>query len=125
MESLDLADYRAAVARLYLSPFGLDEFRARRDELFATHPQSPIPAGERAGFTGLRYFPATDDAIVEAELRAEPGRLEIDTGGPDGVVRYERVGVLDTPWGGLSLWWIAAYGGGVVLPGRGGTRGKK
>ena len=125
MESLELADYRAAVARLYLSPAGLDEFRARRDELFATHPQSPIPAAERAGFTGLRYFPPTDAAIVEAELREAPGRLDIDTGGPDGVVRYERVGVLDTPWGRLSLWWIAAYGGGLFLPVRDGTSGKE
>ena len=124
MERLDLAGYREAVARLYLSDAGLDEFRARRDHLFATHPQSPIPPAERAGFAGLRYFPRNDEAVVEAVLRAEPGRLEIDTGGPDGVVRYERVGVLDTPWGELSLWQIAAYGGGLFLPVRDGTCGK-
>jgi uncharacterized protein (DUF1684 family) len=124
MEALELAGYREAVARLYLSPVGLAEFRVRRDELFASHPQSPIPSAERANFAGLRYFPPTDEAIVEAVLRAEPGRLEIDTGGPDGVVRYERVGVLSTPWGSLSLWWIAAYGGGLFLPLRDGTSGR-
>src|SRR5438034_10356355 len=106
MESLELAGYREAVARLYLAPTGLAEFRAGRDELFATHPQSPIPETERAGFTGLRYFPPTDDVIVEVAVRPEPGRLEIDTGGPDGVVRYERVGVLDAPWGRVALWWM-------------------
>jgi uncharacterized protein len=125
MEALELAEYREAMARLYLSPVGLDEFRAQRDELFATHPQSPIPAAERATFTGLRYFPPTDQAIIEAELRAEPGHLEIDTGGPDGVVRYERVGVLATSWGPLSLWWIAAYGGGLFLPMRDATSGRE
>ena len=125
MESLELADYREAVARLYLAPTGLVEFRAGRDKLFATHPQSPIPVQERAGFTGLRYFPPADDAIVEVVLRPEPGRLEIDTGGPDGVVRYTRVGVLDTRWGPLSLWWIAAYGGGLFLPVRDGTGGSE
>src|SRR5262249_36500216 len=123
MDALDLADYRAAVARLYLSPVGLAEFRAGRDRLFANHPQSPIPEPERAGFTGLRYFPENPDAIVEASLRAGPGALAIDTGGPDGEVRYERVGVLDTPFGPLSLWWIAAYGGGLFLPVRDATSG--
>jgi uncharacterized protein (DUF1684 family) len=38
-------------------------------------------------------------------------------------VRYHRVGILDTPWGALSLWWIAAYGGGLFLPVRDGTSG--
>jgi uncharacterized protein len=125
MDALELADYRHAVARLYLSPAGLMEFRIRRDVLFASHPQSPIPASARAAFTGLRYFPPTDEAIVEVKPREVPGRLDIDTGGPDGVVRYERVGVLATPWGDLSLWWIAAYGGGLFLPLRDATSGRE
>ncbi len=125
MEPVELADYREAVARLYLSGAGLAEFRARRDELFARHPQSPIPPEDRAHFAGLRYFPPTDDAIVEVALREAPGELEIDTGGPDGVVRYRRVGILDTPFGPLSLWWIAAYGGGLFLPFRDGTSGEE
>jgi len=124
MDALELADYREAVARLYLSPVGLDEFRAARDELFARHPQSPIPVAERAGFPGLRYFPGVPELVVEVPLRARSGRLGIDTGGPDGLVSYERVGVLDTPWGPLSLWWIAAYGGGLFLPVRDATCGR-
>ena len=121
MDALELADYRAAVARIYLSDADLTGFRAERDELFRSHPQSPIPRD--AKFDGLRYFPPADDAIAEVELRPEPGELEIDTGGPDGVVRYERAGILDTPWGELSLWWIAAYGGGLFLPVRDATCG--
>ncbi len=125
MDAVELADYREATARLYLSGVDLTGFRARRDELFARHPQSPIPPAERAGFTGLRYFPPADDAIVDVTLRGSPGQLEIDTGGPDGVVRYDRVGVLDTSYGPLSLWWIAAYGGGLFLPFRDGTSGRQ
>jgi uncharacterized protein len=125
MQAVELADYREAVARLYLSAGGLAEFRTRRDALFATHPQSPIPPDDRAGFAGLRYFPPADEAIIEVEVRERPGRIEIDTGGPDGVMRYERVGVLDTPWGALSLWWIAAYGGGLYLPFRDATCGNE
>jgi uncharacterized protein len=124
MEALELTDFRAATARMYLDSTGLKEFRARRDVLFATHPQSAIPAAERAGFRGLRYFEPDDDAICEVGLRPEAGEIDIDTGGPDGVVHYDRVGVLETPYGELSLWWIRAYGGGLFLPVRDGTCGK-
>lgn len=125
MQALELADYRAAVARIYLEATSLDDFRSRRDDLFATHPQSAIPAAARSSFTGLRYFPANPDAVVEARLRPADGSIDIDTGGPDGVVRYERAGILETPFGELSLWWIAAYGGGLFLPVRDGTSGKQ
>jgi uncharacterized protein (DUF1684 family) len=123
MQALELTDYRAAVARIYLEATGLEDFRARRDKLFATHPQSAIPESARSAFTGLRYFAPNDDAICEADLRPAAGEIDIDTGGPDGVVHYDRAGVLDTPFGELSLWWIAAYGGGLFLPVRDGTSG--
>jgi hypothetical protein len=121
MEALELSDYRAANARIYLEATGLKDFRARRDDLFATHPQSPVPPGS---FTGLRYYPANDDAIVEVELEVADGAVDIDTGGPDGVVHYRRAGILPTPFGELSLWWIEAYGGGLFLPVRDATCGK-
>jgi uncharacterized protein (DUF1684 family) len=121
VDLLELTDYRAAVARIYLSPADLTGFRRQRDELFRAHPQSPIPDPE--AFGGLRYFPPDDGAVAEVPVRPAHGDLEIDTGGPDGVVRYDRVGILETPWGELSLWWIAAYGGGLFLPVRDGTCG--
>ena len=121
MDALELADYRAAVARMYLADTDLAGFRARRDELFGTHPQSPI--ADRAGFRGLRYFPPDAAAVAEVDMRPADGEIDIDTGGDDGVVHYTRAGILDTPWGELSLWWIAAYGGGLFLPVRDGTCG--
>jgi uncharacterized protein (DUF1684 family) len=121
MDDLDLADWRERMARLYLSDVDIAGFRAERDALFRTHPQSPIPAPDRPSFGGLRYFPPNPSAVVEAPLRPATGTLEIDTGGADGVVRYRRVGVADTPWGPLTLWWIEAYGGGLFLPLRDGT----
>jgi uncharacterized protein (DUF1684 family) len=123
MQALELTDFRAATARMYLDSTDLKGFRARRDELFATHPQSAIPVGERAGFTGLRYYEPDDAFVCEADLRPEEGEIDIDTGGPDGVVHYEKVGVLETPYGELALWWIQAYGGGLFLPVRDGTSG--
>ncbi len=115
MQALELTDYRATVARMYLADTSLEEFRAERDTLFGTHPQSAIPEDERAAFTGLNYLPRNDDFIVEADVRTASGSIDIDTGGPDGVVHYKRAGVIESPFGELSLWWIEAYGGGRYL----------
>jgi len=123
---LDLADWRERVARLYLSDRDLTAFRTARDELFATHPQSPIPVAERAGFSGLRYFPPDPEAVVEMSLGSADGDpVVIDTGGPDGVLTYGRVGIAPTPFGPLTLWWLRAYGGGLFLPVRDGTSGRE
>ena len=115
MDDLDLLDWRERMARLYLSDLDLAGFRAARDELFRTHPSSPLPAAERSGVS-LRWYPPDPAAVVEAPLRPASGTASIDTGGPDGVVRYRRVGIAETPWGPLTLWWIEAYGGGLFLP---------
>jgi uncharacterized protein (DUF1684 family) len=123
VDLLELTDYREAVARMYLGDTDLAGFRAERDRLFGTHPQSAIAPGERAGFTGLRYFAPNSEFVAEVSLRAATGSIDIDTGGADGVVHYDRVGILSTPWGELSLWWIAAYGGGLFLPVRDTTCG--
>ncbi|GAA2541699.1 DUF1684 domain-containing protein [Winogradskya consettensis] len=121
VQALELADYRAAVARNYLTATDLADFRAQRDKLFANHPQSAIPRGE--SFDGLKYYPPNDEFVAEADLREAPGSIDIDTGGPDGVCHYTRAGILDTPWGELSLWWLQSYGGGLFLPVRDATSG--
>lgn len=115
MDLLDLADWRERVAALYLSDLGLDGFRAARDSLFATHPQSPV-AGRP--FDGLRYFAPDPAFTAECPVRPAPPAdpLKIDTGGDDGVIGYRRVGIAATPWGDLTLFWISAYGGGLFLP---------
>jgi uncharacterized protein (DUF1684 family) len=120
--ALTLADYRARVAASYLSDMDLAAFRAARDDLFATHPDSAAAPGT---FTGLRYFPADEAYVARVPMRPGEGVLAIDTGGEDGVLHYERVGVLDTPWGDLTLFWLKAYGGGLFLPFRDGTSGKE
>jgi uncharacterized protein (DUF1684 family) len=123
VDLLELTDYRESVARMYLGETDLAGFRAERDKLVGTHPQSAIPAGERAEFTGLPYFPESDEFVADVALRPAEGSIDIDTGGEDGVVHYIRAGILSTPWGELSLWWIAAYGGGLFLPVRDTTCG--
>ncbi len=46
---------------------------------------------------------------------AEPLRLDIPTA-TDGLVPWERVGVLRTPWGPLDVWELGSYGGGLWVP---------
>ncbi len=116
---LELADFRERVARLYLSDVDLDGFRARRAELFATHPQSPLAPGSPAP----EYFPPNPAAVVDAPLEPATGEYTVDTGDTDGVVSYRRLAVARTPFGPLTLFWIEAYGGGLFLPFRDATCG--
>jgi uncharacterized protein (DUF1684 family) len=69
------------------------------------------------------YDPALrfDDVSVGP---AEPVRLEIDTA-TDGVVPLERIGRVELRGvGGLDVWWLAVYGGGVFLPLRDASAGR-
>ena len=119
MNALELADWRQRIAALYLSNVDIHGFRSGRADLFRTHAQSPVPPGA----PGPRYFDPDPAYVAEVAIEPADGTIDIDTGGPDGVVRYERVGNLATPWGPLMLWWIQAYGGGLFLPFRDGTCG--
>ena len=129
---LDLADWRRGVGDLYRisGPDALTRFRHGRDELFRTHPQSPIEPEERASFTGLRYF--DPDPAYRVAARLEPGdgsELVIDTGGEDGAVRYRRAGQLAFNLGdrqcALTVLSLIQYAGGLFVPFRDLTSGRE
>jgi uncharacterized protein (DUF1684 family) len=120
---LDLVDWRRRVGDLYRisGQDALGRFRKARDELFRTHPQSPIEPDERASFKGLRYFDA--DPAYRVTARVEPGdgsELAIDTGGDDGAIRYRRVGKLAFELAGqacnLTILSLIQYAGGLFVP---------
>jgi uncharacterized protein len=119
---LDLVDWRRRVGHLYRlrGPGALDEFRRGRDNLFRTHPQSPIE--DRQSFAGLDYFPSDPLYRVSASFKptAQPTELVIDTGGEDGAIRYRRAGLLRFTLAGtecsLLVLSLVAYGGGLFLP---------
>ena len=94
-------------------------WRATRDELFATHPQTPLPAETRASFSGLPYFDYDPALRVTATVEpAERVQREIATSGVDpySFTRFARAG-FDVRGQGLSLdlYWLDGYGGGVYL----------
>jgi uncharacterized protein len=126
----ELADYRRRVILLYLAEptageAGVADFRRRRDQLFRDHPQSALTGSQRDAFRGLSYFDYDPEAVVRTRLESPAGGdpLEIDTGGEDGVIRYSRVGLLPTPYGALTLYWMKGYGGGLFLAFRDATAG--
>ena len=131
--SLTLLDWRRRVAALYAEVRAADDpaqaherWRAVRDELFATHPDSPLLPAARASFAGLpvaAYDPAWR-FVVEVDADVEPAHLEIPTG-TDGIVRFERRGVAQLPGvGALDVWWLGSYGGGVFVPLKDATAGR-
>ncbi|MEP7105747.1 MAG: DUF1684 domain-containing protein [Chloroflexota bacterium] len=128
-DDLDLADWRRRVGAMYRLPT-FEQWRADRDELFGEHPQSPIPPAERAAFTGLRWFPHDPAYRVGGVYeRGDDSRLEIDTGGDDGVVVYRRSGrVRFRLFGeelGLTVFRQLGYGGGLFVPFRDLTAGRE
>ena len=129
---LDLVDWRRRVGDQYRisGPDALDRFRRGRDELFRTHPQSPIEPEERASFTGLHYF--EPDPAYRVTARVEPGdgsELVIDTGGEDGAVHYRRIGRLAFTLAGqdcsLTVLSLIQYAGGLFVPFRDPTAGRE
>jgi uncharacterized protein (DUF1684 family) len=129
--TLTLLDWRRRVAALYAAvraapdpEDGWRTWRDGRDELFATHPDSPLDEAARARFSGLPFAPYDPGLRFEAVVeRAGPQRLEVPTTS-DGVVPFERVGTVQLDRiGRLDVWWLDSYGGGVFLPLRDGTAG--
>ena len=132
--SLTLLDWRRRVHALYAlvrasadPRTAHDTWRAGRDDLLAHHPDSPLTGEARAGFTGAPvapYDPAwRHEVTVDPDV--EPRRLEVPTG-TDGVVPFERVGVLRVPGvGALDVWWLASYGGGIFVPVKDGLAGRE
>jgi uncharacterized protein (DUF1684 family) len=120
---LDLADWRRRVGDLYRlrGPDALDRFRAGKDALFKSHPQSPVEPEERDVFSGLHYFPPDPAFRVPAQMDPGDGsELLIDTGGEDGAVRYRRAGVLRFQLAGepcrLTVLSLVQYAGGLFVP---------
>jgi uncharacterized protein (DUF1684 family) len=130
---LELLDYRRRVNTLYADVRALlandaraahAKWRAGRDDLFGTHPQSALPAHERAKFNGLAYRDYDPAFAFSAAVRPlSHERYDVDTS-TDSVIPFVRFGAVDLPIGSLEVFWLDAYGGGVFLPFRDLTSGK-
>jgi uncharacterized protein len=123
--SLALLDWRRRVARLYAEvrgepdiAAGHDHWRRTRDELLRTHPLSPIPESQRAGYPGAPVAAYDPELRFEVAVDTDVPSTHMDVlTGTDGIVRFDRIGRANLPGGGgLDVWWLAGYGGGVFVP---------
>ena len=134
-DTLALLDWKRRVFGLYAAvrtmppQSGWELWRETRDEMFRLHPQSPLPAEQRASFAGLEYWPYDPDARVLAELEdidAEP--RPIATSGTEEIAfrPLARAGfeLRGEPLE-LEVSWLAAYGGGAFLCFRDATSGRE
>ncbi len=132
--TLELLDWRRRVAELFAelrrrpaNGATLAWFRAEKDSLFKHHPQSPIPADERATFQGLPYWPFDPHARVVATLSSHAE----DAGAPEqcSEIAFTRIGTLSFELYGthyqLAALWIAGYAGGLFVPFKDATSGQQ
>ncbi|MFN8621046.1 MAG: DUF1684 domain-containing protein [Chloroflexota bacterium] len=150
---LALTDWRRAVAELYArwradAPTDPETatlvWREARDRLYREHPQSPVPAAERAAFRG-RWWPydpawrlmATLEPLAadapgphEEAAAAAPGSFASAIAAPasdGGTFRLRRIGTVRPggPLGdaALPVLWVEGYGNGLFLPFRDATNG--
>ena len=134
-ETLELLDWKRRVFSLYAAVRTLEPaagwklWRETRDELFRSHPQSPLPPEGRASFGGLEYWPYDPESRVLASLEdLEAPPEPVETSGTEPILfrpfaraRFELRG---EPLS-LEVAWLAAYGGGVFLSFRDTTSGNE
>ena len=101
-------------------------WRERRDELFRTHPQSPAP-----GHDPLQYFaydPAWRITAALRDLDRDPEPVAIGASGGETIL-FRPFALAELDFGerpsSLELYWLESYGGGVFLPFRDVTNGRK
>jgi uncharacterized protein (DUF1684 family) len=133
VDAFDIVDWRRRVFALYADVRATEDaaaahdlWRRTRDDLFATHPASPLTPEDHDGFGGLPVAPYDPDWRFEVEVReAAPSRVDLATG-TDGVVPFERLGVVEVPGvGSLDVWRLASYGGGLFVPVKDASAGKR
>jgi uncharacterized protein len=136
VDELDLLDWKRHVFALYAEVRAAPDpgaawsgWRAARDELFRTHPQSPLPAASRAAFAGLPYFEYDPALRVLASVEpAEEARISIAGSGEE-PTPFRRFATAAFELAGeprrLALYWLEAYGGGVFLPFGDATSGRE
>ncbi|MGH2719468.1 MAG: DUF1684 domain-containing protein [Actinomycetota bacterium] len=123
--AMTLLDWRRRVFALYAAvraephpEVGHRLWRTTRAELLSAHPDSPVPAAERASYPGpeVAAYDAAFRFEVALDPQVEPMHLDVATG-TDGVVAFDRLGRLHLPEiGDLDAWWLGSYGGGLFVP---------
>jgi uncharacterized protein len=122
-ELLELLDWKRRVFELYAEVRAAEDpaaawlhWRAVRDGLIRTHPQSPRP-----GYDDVAYFDYDPALRVLADVAPVAGESLPIAGSAQSSIPSHQFAVarFELPGEGpveLQLYWLEAYGGGVFLP---------
>jgi uncharacterized protein (DUF1684 family) len=131
---LEPASWRRMHSELYAAVRSEDDpqhgharWRRGRDELFRSHPQSPLPPGDPQRTTGLPYWPYDPQLRFEVPLLAAGAQAPRSVPASHGAITMDRIGCVRLPApvnAVLDVWWLRQYGGGLFLPLRDGTAGR-
>jgi uncharacterized protein (DUF1684 family) len=132
--ALELLDWKRRIFGVYAEVRATAEpsaawerWREVRDELFRSHPQSPLAAESRASYAGVPYFPYDPAYRVLARVQPAPAKAtQVGSRGREPIA-FERIarahfGLHDEERV-LELYWLVAYGGGLFVPFRDATSG--
>ncbi len=131
---LDLADYRRRVFGHYAAvranpdpAAAWADWRSQRDNLFLTHPQTPLEPHQRVdGYVTPFAAYDPDYRVLAQPIMAEEEHTEIGHSG-DGSTAFQPFAHVEValPSGDfrLTLYWLQGYGGGIFLPFRDATSG--
>ncbi len=133
-QELELVSWRREVSELYAAVRAEDDprrgherWRRGRDELFRSHPQSPLPTGDPLRFTGLPYWPYDRQWRFEVPLLPAGREASLSVPASGGAIPMILIGRVHLPApvdAGLDVWWLRQYAGGLFLPVRDGTAGR-
>jgi len=131
---LSLADWRRRIAELYVQVRAMSQhdprvawehWKAIREELYRTHPDSPVPAEERSSFRAVHFEYVPELRFEAAPVHGAPppearaGFLALPNSGLDRL-DFTRIGTVDVPFTlgtrTLALFWMSGYAGGLFLP---------
>ena len=136
MNELELLDWKRRIFELYAEVRAVpdpreawEHWRSVRDELYRTHPQSPLTQEAREGFSEVPYFPYDPALRVLADVDPAAAEVREIAGSAGSSMRFRRFGRARFVLGGaeqsLELFWLEGYGGGVFLPFGDRTSGKE
>ena len=131
---LELTSWRRMVAELYAAVRAQGDpqrghalWRNGRDELFRSHPQSPLPPGDKLREVGLPYWPYDPRLRFEAPLLPAGRDISLSVPTNEGSIPMTRLGRVHLPApvdAVIDVWWLRQYAGGLFLPLRDGTAGE-
>lgn len=131
-----MADWRLQMQSLYAVIRAFDDprearelWKARYNEMLATHPSSPMSVTDKMAFRGIKTFEYEPAMRFEVDITGDKGMMQFQDMGVQGHVHYQQigktVGLQDALGQELSVYWMLGYGGGLFMPFRDKTAGKE